>query len=189
MLYLGRLHAKKGLDQLLHAWATVERAHAGPRLRIIGPSEGGYDDALRRLIVSLDLRRVAIEPPLFEPAAKLAAYRSADVVVLPTRNENFGMTIAEALAAEIPVISTKGAPWSGVRANRCGWWIDFGAEPLAATLLSALAVPTGELSEMGRRGRAWMARDFGWTRIAAEMAELYAWLLRGGEPPASVRLA
>jgi glycosyltransferase involved in cell wall biosynthesis len=110
-------------------------------------------------------------------------------VVLPTRNENFGMTVAEALAAETPVVSTRGAPWAGMQANRCGWWIDFGAEPLAATLRSALAVPADELSAMGRRGRAWMARDFGWTRVAADMAELYAWLLHGGEPPPTVRLA
>ena len=149
VLYLGRLHAKKGLDELLRAWATVERAAPAARLRIVGPSEGGYAETLRGLAAELRLAHAMIEPPLFEPAAKLAAYRDADLVVLPTRNENFGMTVAEALAAETPVIATTGAPWAGLLDNRCGWWIDHGAEPLAATLISALAVPAHELDAHG----------------------------------------
>ena len=84
------------------------------------------------------------------------------------------------------------APWSGVRGRTgCGWCGSISAPGAAGSqtlLLLALAVPADELSAMGRRGRAWMARDFGWTRVAADMAELYAWLLHGGEPPPTVRL-
>ena len=129
----------------------------------------------------------SIEGPVFG-AAKLDAYRAADIFVLPTLNENFGMTVAESLAAGTPVIATKGAPWAALETERCGWWIDHGVEPLAAALKVAMATPRAGLEAMGTRGRAWMMRDFGWDRIALDMLAVYRWLRAGGEPPATVHL-
>ena len=100
-----------------------------------------------------------------------------------TRNENFGMVVAEALAQGTPVISTKGAPWQGLETERCGWWIDHGPELMAATLREALTTPPEGLAAMGTRGREWMARDFGWETLAARMAEVYAWCQGQGERP------
>ncbi len=187
VLSLGRVHPKKGLDVLLRAWAAVEADHPGWRLRIVGPAELGHDQELKALSAALDLRRVSIEGPAYG-ADRLAAYRGADLFVLPTRSENFAMTVAEALAAGVPVISTKGAPWAGLEVERCGWWIDHGPEPLAAALGAALDLSTETLRAMGGRGRAWMARDFSWDRIAADMLAVYAWLARGADRPACVRL-
>jgi len=187
VLSLGRVHPKKGLDVLLRAWARVEADHPDWRLRIVGPAELGHDRELRALSASLDLRRAAIEGPAFGPD-RLAAYHEADLFVLPTRSENFAMTVAETLAAGVPVISTKGAPWAGLETEGCGWWIDHGPEPLAAALRGALALPTDTLRSMGERGRAWMARDFSWDRVAGDMLAVYAWLARGAERPATVRL-
>src|SRR5262249_27137828 len=99
------------------------------------------------------------------------------------------VTVAESLAAGTPVISTKGAPWAGLEAERCGWWIDHGIEPLAAALRGAMVLPREELRGMGRRGRAWVARDFGWDAIAGKMAAVYAWLARAADPPEWVSLA
>ncbi len=187
VLSLGRVHPKKGLDVLLRAWAAVEADHPDWRLRIVGPAELGHDRELTALSAALDLRRVSIEGPAYG-ADRLAAYRGADLFVLPTRSENFAMTVAEALAAGVPVISTKGAPWAGLEVEGCGWWIDHGPEPLAAALGAALGLATDELRVMGGRGRAWMARDFSWGRVASEMLAVYAWLAKGGERPATVRL-
>jgi glycosyltransferase involved in cell wall biosynthesis len=108
--------------------------------------------------------------------------------VLATRHENFANTVAEALAASVPVISTKGAPWAGLESERCGWWIDHGHEPMAAALDKAIKLPAEVLTQMGARGRAWMARDFSWERIADDMLAVYAWVASGAERPASVRL-
>jgi glycosyltransferase involved in cell wall biosynthesis len=187
VLSLGRVHPKKGLDVLLRAWAGVEADHPDWRLRIIGPAEHGHDDELKALSAALNLRRVSIEGPAYGPA-RLAAYRDADLFVLPTRSENFAMTVAEALGAGIPVISSKGAPWAGLEVEGCGWWIDHGPEPLAATLQSALDLPRESLRSMGARGREWMARDFSWDRIAGDMLAVYAWLAGGAERPVSVQL-
>jgi glycosyltransferase involved in cell wall biosynthesis len=185
VLYLGRIHPKKGLASLLEAWAHIENLRPDWRLRIVGPGEVGHDEELRRIAQARQLQRVSIEPPIYGPA-KLSAYREAELFVLPTLNENFGMSVAEALSVGTPVISTKGAPWSGLTTEACGWWIDHGAASLADTLLHATSQPTAGLREMGRRGRRWMARDFSWDRVAKDMAEVYAWLAKRGPAPKTV---
>ncbi len=186
VLSLGRIHPKKGLGSLVRAWSKLEAAHPGWRLKIVGPPEIGHDDELRALARALGVTRVCIEGPIYGDA-KNAAYREADVFVLPTLNENFGLTVAEALAAGTPVISTKGAPWSGLEKEGCGWWIDHGVNPLAAALAHVMASPREVLTAMGKQGRKWMAREFSWDRIAREMLEVYLWLARSAEPPFVVR--
>jgi glycosyltransferase involved in cell wall biosynthesis len=188
VLSLGRIHPKKGLDRLVRAWAKIEAEFPSWRLRLVGPAEAGHAKQLAALAGSLGLERVSIEGPIYDAATKLSAYRSADLFVLPTLNENFALTVAEALAAEVPVISTKGAPWAGLETQRCGWWIDHGVEPLAAALRHAMTIRCEARQAMGARGRAWMAADFGWDRVAADMLAVYVWLKSGGEPPPSVRV-
>lgn len=188
VLSLGRIHPKKGLDRLVRAWAQVEQDCPSWHLRVVGPAELQHDKELLAIARSLGLQRVSIEGPIYGAEEKLAAYRSADLFVLPTLNENFAMTVAEALAAEVPVISTKGAPWADLESERCGWWIDHGVEPLAAALRTAMSLSSQERRSMGGRGRAWMERDFGWDSIAQDMLEVYRWLKVGGASPATVRL-
>ena len=187
VLSLGRIHPKKGLDTLVRAWALVEAAHPDWRLKIVGPAELGHDRDLTALGASLNLKRMSIEGPAYGPA-RLAAYREADLFVLPTRHENFANTVGEALAAGVPVISTKGAPWAGLETKGCGWWIDHGPEPLAAAMKAALPLPRQTLAAMGSNGRAWMARDFSWSRVAEDMLAVYAWLANGADRPRIVRL-
>ena len=188
MLYLGRVHPKKGLDQLLEAWAWLESTHPDWRLRIVGPSEIGHGEVLQAQAGRLGLERVTFEAGLFGDA-RLEAYREADVFVLPTLSENFGMVVAEALAAGTPVICSKGAPWAGLETERCGWWTDHGAEALAGALGEAMARPRAELAAMGARGRDWMIRDFSWAGVAVRMARVYAWLKAEEDRPPWVRLA
>jgi glycosyltransferase involved in cell wall biosynthesis len=186
VLSLGRIHPKKGLGCLLRAWSKVEARCPGWRLKIVGPPEAGHDDELRALAIALGLTRVSIEGPIYDEA-KTIAYRNADLFVLPTLNENFGLTVAEALAAGTPAISTKGAPWSGLEGEGCGWWIDHGVEPLAAALARAMALPREALKAMGDKGREWMARDFSWDRVAHDMLDVYLWLAHRAEPPPTIR--
>jgi glycosyltransferase involved in cell wall biosynthesis len=187
ILSLGRIHPKKGLDSLVRAWASLEAAWPDWRLRIVGPAELGHDRALIDLAARLGLARCAIEGPLYGDD-RLAALRGANLFVLPTLSENFAMTVAEALAAGTPVISTRGAPWAGLETEGCGWWIDHGPAPLAETLALAMSLGRPALAAMGERGRAWMARDFAWSRIAGDMLQAYAWAAHGGAPPPFLRL-
>lgn len=172
VLSLGRVHPKKGLDRLVRAWAMVEPEAPNWRLRIVGPSELGYAEALQGLVRHLNLQNVTVEPAKFG-LDKLAAYREASLFVLPTLNENFAMTVAEALAAGTPVIATKGAPWSGLERERCGWWVNHGPEPMAAALRQALKLPAERIDEMGARGRAWMTLEFSWDGVARPILDAY----------------
>lgn len=186
LLTLGRLHPKKGLPNLLAAWAQIEARFADWRLRIVGPDENGHAAELSSQARGLGLQRVSLEGPLFGQA-KIEALQAADLFVLPTLNENFALTVAEALAAGTPVVASQGAPWSGLETHGCGWWVDAAPQPLAQALASAMGQPTEALARMGEAGRNWMARDFGWTSVAADMAAVYGWLAGARDAPDHVR--
>jgi glycosyltransferase involved in cell wall biosynthesis len=189
VLFLGRIHPKKGVDMLLHAWLQVEAACQGWELRIVGPDDGGYLPSMQRLAVTLGLERVVFAGPLYG-LAKQRAYAQATLFVLPTHSENFGLTVAESLSARTPVIVTTGAPWKDVQKHGAGWWIETGVKPLADTLLEAMRLPPGELMAMGARGRTWMQREYSWSEVARQFADVYEWLASGREsPPSSVRVA
>jgi glycosyltransferase involved in cell wall biosynthesis len=185
LLFLSRLHPKKGIDHLLRAWASLHRHHADWQLVIAGPDEVGHRAAMQKLAADLGLADILWHEPV-EGDAKSALYWSADLFVLPTHAENFGLVIAEALAHEVPVITTTNAPWDGLEKHRCGWWIELSDEALVKALDEALSLSNAERRAMGERGRAWMARDFAWPAIARQMHEVYTWVLGGGPPPACV---
>lgn len=188
LLFLGRLHPVKGIENLLHAWSAVEQRFPDWELEIVGPDNGGYLARLQALQRALWLTRVRFRGPAFGEQ-KWQAYQNAELYVLPTHSENFAMTVAESLAAGTPAIVTKGAPWQGLEVHQAGWWIDIGVDPLVACLEEALGCSQEALREKGLNGQQWMQRDFSWDRIGGMMFATYRWLLNGGEPPAHVRVS
>ncbi len=188
LLFLGRLHPVKGIDSLLQAWKVLQGRFPDWDLRIVGPDNAGYAGTLKALSADLDLARVTFEGPSYGPA-KFEAYRKADLYVLPTHSENFGMTVAEALACGTAAIVSQGAPWQGLEKSGAGWWPAIGRDPLLAALQGAMTRPQNELDAMGETGRLWMQRDFAWTHIGVNMQATYRWLLGKGDKPACVELA
>ena len=187
LLFLGRIHPVKGVDILLNAWASVMDRFPNWRLSIAGPDaasgkHSGYNERMKALAANLQLKRVEFLGPLYGDA-KLSAYREADLFVLPTHSENFGMTVAEALAAGTPAIVTKGAPWQGLNTYRSGWWIDIGIDSLVPCLHEAMAQSPDELARYGINGREWMIREFSWQTIGKRMDQTYHWVIEGGEVP------
>jgi glycosyltransferase involved in cell wall biosynthesis len=187
LLFLGRIHPKKGIDILLRAWQAVLHRFTDWELHVAGADNGGYLPEMRTLAAQLRLDRVVFRGPLFGED-KLRAYSNASLFVLPTHSENFGMTVAEALAAGTPAIVTQGAPWAGLVEQGAGWWIKIGLDPLVVCLEQALSTSPQRLEEMGRAGHAWMQRDFSWERIGAQFLATYRWLVDGGESPPWVML-
>ncbi len=185
LLYLGRLHPKKGLDRLLDAWDLIRDHHLDWQLDIVGPIDSEYAKTLQGRIDANAASRVCLSGPLYGEE-KQKAYRRAELFVLPTLNENFAMTVAEALAQGTPVISTKGAPWAELTTRDCGWWIDHGAKPLAAAMDEAMSMSWKRLASMGEAGRSWMCRDFAWSAVAASMRSVYDWLIAPDQRPPCV---
>lgn len=175
LLFLSRIHPKKGLPVLLEAWARLEPLRPEWKLVIAGPDEGGHCAELAGQVRRLGVSRVEFCGAVYG-SDKDRLLKDADLFVLPTLSENFGIAVAEALAVGIPAIVTHGAPWSGLDVNRCGWWVEQGVEPLVAGLTEATALSPEERAVMGMRGRDWMARDFGWEAIAKQMKAVYGWL-------------
>lgn len=182
LLFLGRVHPKKGLDMLLPAWQAVQDRFPDWRLLIVGPDNDGYLNKMRQLAADLRLKRTEFMGAL-KGSQKWEAYQHAELFVLPTYSENFGMTVAESLAAGVPAIVSKGAPWAGLMKNKAGWWIDIGLDPLVNCLKEALALPPHTLKEMGQQGRSWMVEEFSWRRLGQQMSETYHWILFGGPKP------
>ncbi len=177
-LFLSRVHPKKGLPLLLDAWAEVRPA--GWELTIAGPDEGGHQAQLEAQAARLGLDEVSFRGPVGNDA-KWDLYRSADLFVLPTYSENFGVVVAEALAAGVPVLTTTGAPWAELETHRAGWWVEPAPRPLADALRASTESTDGERAAMGARGRALVERAYGWDGIAAQMAQVYDWIL-GRQP-------
>ncbi|WP_027950393.1 glycosyltransferase [Haliea salexigens] len=186
LLFLSRIHPVKGIENLLDAWSGMEAIFGEWRLSIVGPGDADYISSLKIRALAHGLSRVDFVGPLYG-AEKDMAYREADLFVLPTHSENFGMVVAEALSHECPAIVTHGAPWAGLEKEGCGWWTPNSVESLQATLEVAMALPRDALHGMGAKGRRWMERDFSWEAVAQSMEAGYRWLLEGGEPPECVR--
>jgi len=185
ILFLSRLHPKKGLPVLLEAWRQLANDRPDWSVIIAGPDELGHRAALEEVVRQADIPRIKFVGSVFGDE-KEGLLTEADLFVLPTMSENFGIAVAEALGAGIPAIVTKGAPWQGLEANRCGWWIDQGVAPLLAALREGTAASASERKAMGLRGREWMRRDFAWDAIGREMAAVYRWIAGQGERPSCV---
>ena len=122
-------------------------------MAIAGGGEEGHLAEVRRLVQERGLGADFEFLGPIEDDRKWSVYREADLFVLPSQSENFGIVIAEALACGVPALTTRGTPWQELALHGCGWWIDLGVEPLSLALREATSLPPSELREMGRRGR------------------------------------
>ncbi|MGC6456064.1 MAG: glycosyltransferase [Coraliomargaritaceae bacterium] len=180
-LFLSRINPKKGLLMLLDAWRRIMPEEW--RLVIAGNDDSKHLPEVERKIHEYKLQdQVDLVGPLFGKA-KEEAYRNADLFVLPSYSENFGIVVAEALSYSVPVLSTTGCPWQELQSHNCGWWVEPTPSGIEQGLEAALASSDQELSEMGVRARTLVEEKYQWPGIAERMIEFYDWLLKGGKQP------
>ena len=171
VLFLSRIHPKKGLDLLCRVWAQLP-AHTPAVLLVAGPGDEASLQELRRWLA------VQPGPPARYVGAvsgerKLALLSSAWLMALPSYSENYGMVVAEALACGTPVLTTTAMPWEEVQRAGCGWMIPPDADALRAALSGALAITADEHEPMRSRARALVGRAHSLENAVARMEAAY----------------
>lgn len=181
MLFLSRIHPKKGIEILLRAWRSIQNKYPEWNLAIAGPMNN-YALEMKSLAKEIGCHRYEF---LGEKRGeeKNAVLAGADCFVLPTFSENFGMAVAEALSCCTPVICSTGAPWSDLVSKNCGWWIPPEETVLTKTLCEAMSCSRDYLAEMGKNGYRWMKSDFSWDMIGKKHVDAISWLKNKSEKP------
>ena len=168
---MGRLHPVKGYAELIEAWAGLNPP--GWKLAIAGPDEAGYRATLETLIAKQGLGDRVFLLGEVDDERKWSLLDQCELFVAPSRTENFGMAIAEALQSGTPVITTKGTPWRELVERDCGWWVDMSPANLEHALRKATTSHESELARMGANGQALIRERYSWDQVADRTIDLY----------------
>jgi len=181
VLFLSRIHPKKGLLNLVKAmdylrppdWTVV----------IAGYDENGYQAIVEKAVQDAGLMHTFTFVGPVDEEQKWGLYHSADLFILPTHSENFGIVIPEALASETPVITTRGTPWKDLIDYNCGWWVEPSVEGIIDGLENAFSLDDLQLKQMGKNGRVLVEEKYSWPPIAKNLNDVYQWMLKKGPKP------
>ena len=177
ILFLSRIHPKKGVNFLIEAVAKLKEDFTGYTVTIAGPGDGAYIEELKTLAKRCGVEDIVEFIGPVGDADKWSLYRDADLFVLPTWSENFGIVVPEALACGTPVITTIGTPWAELNDRQCGWCTEIGTQPTADALMKFLACSDAQLESMGRRGRQLVESKYTSTAVAKQFVDMYNGLM------------
>ena len=183
MLFLSRVHVKKGIEILFDAWKRIHSEFAGWQLLVVGNGEAEYIQGLENRVENLGLKEnIKILPPVFGND-KIQLYQESALFCLPSYSENFGMAIAEAMSCGTPVITTTNCPWEILKETNTGWCVNLSLDNLERALREALTMSPTELYDMGQKASKLIYENFDYRNVTRKTLKLYEWLLNGGEKP------
>ncbi len=182
VLYLGRLHPKKGLDLLVEAWGGVVRRDPEAHLVLAGPDSEGTASRLQQKIASGELASTVTFTGMLAGDMKWSALAAAECFVLPSYSEGLSMSVLEALGCGVPAIITHNCNMPEVASAGAGWEIAADANELGNALKEMLSRAPEENARMGQRGAALIEAKYCPDRVAGQMAELYEFVLNRTEP-------
>lgn len=183
VLFLSRVHVKKGIEILFDAWKRIHSEFAEWQLLVVGNGEAEYIQSLENRVENLGLKEnIKILPPVFGND-KIQLYQESALFCLPSYSENFGMAIAEAMSCGTPVITTTNCPWNILNDTKTGWCIDLNVDNLERALREALSMNPTELYDMGQKASKLIYENFDYRNVTRKTLKLYEWLLNGGEKP------
>lgn len=181
ILFMSRVNVKKGVELLIDAVSTLGRELNSYEVIIAGEGYAGYIDALKDKVAAAGLDDMISFVGGVYGEEKWNLLRRADVLVLPTASENFGIVVAEALACGTPVITTKGAPWRDLVEWDCGWWVERSVGSLVDALRAFLTLTDDGRERMGRNGRRLVEAKYSSRRMAVNLYRLYGRFAKCGK--------
>lgn len=187
VLFLSRLHPKKGLDLLLEAWAHLAPQHADAHLVIAGPDDG-MEAPLKQQAAQRGVAAHITFTGMLAGSLKWSALAAAEVYVLPSYSEGLSMALLEAMGAGVPVIATRACNMPEISACNTGWEIEATAAALTSALGDALAGTPETHWAKGQNGARLIAEHYSPANVVRAMAEVYDFVL-GGTPPQCIQLA
>lgn len=173
LLYLSRLHYKKGVEHLIEAIKILKDSGSPHRLIVAGDGDKPYENKLKALTAQLDLNDYVAFVGLVVGDEKLSLYQAADLFVLPTSQENFGFVLYESLAAGTALITTKGVDtWPELESQAKAVIVDQEKAALANTIKELTADPEA-LEERGQAGRKWIFAEQHPDRVIERFETMY----------------
>lgn len=188
ILFLSRLHPKKGLENLLRAWHKLERDFDDWCVLIAGAGAPAYEEQLKSLVKELALQKSVVFLGPVYGEEKRTALAAADVFVLPSYSEGFSVAILEAAAAGLPVLLTPECNFPELAKTGAAIETSTDLPEIEFGLRTLLKLTDEQRSSMGRRGHDLVARAYSWPAIARQMLELYRWLSGDTPRPAFVQV-
>ncbi|HRP63184.1 MAG TPA: glycosyltransferase [Phycisphaerales bacterium] len=171
ILFLSRLHYKKGLDYLAHAFERVAAKNGSIRLVVAGPDGGAQDDFVQQIAQAKLTDRVHVIGPIYGPS-KLGALVDASCFCLPSRQEGFSIAITEALACGVPVVISDACHFPEVAEAGAGEVVPLDADAVAQALLTIIG-DEALRRRMSQAGRELVRSRFTWPKIAVRMVQCY----------------
>lgn len=173
ILFLSRVHPKKGVNYLLEAAAALRGQLKDWHIVIAGEGEADYVANFKTQIHEEGLDDIVQLIGGVYGDEKWRLFQSSDFFVLPTHSENFGLAIAESLASGTPVITTVGTPWDDLNSCDAGACIEIGTKPLVEALREFIVLSDEELEQMGRNGRKLIESRYSAKVMAEQMMRIY----------------
>lgn len=186
VLFLGRIHFKKGLDILCRAWRNCRRP-SDAHLVLAGPDFEGTQTRVEALIDELGIRSSVTFTSMLRGDRKWGALKAAQLFVLPSYSEGLSVSVIEAMGMRLPVLISKQCNVPEVASMGCGWTIAPLLEPLTETLNEFFRTPASERQRFGANGRRAVAAVYDWNHIGKQISAVYQWL-EGGSKPTGVDL-
>lgn len=189
MVFISRLHYKKGLDILIDAWRDVASQAPQWKLVIAGPDDG-YERALQQAVERNGCKdRVVILPAQYDQA-KYDLLAAAECFVLPSRSEGLPMALLEAMAVGKPVVYTTTCYLPEAAKHGAGYEVECRAAALSQAFRQVMESEPRRLVEMGQRGQALVREKYLWSSVARQFEDVYRWLTSGGcaPVPSTVRM-
>lgn len=190
LLFFGRIHPKKGVFELVQAFAHLKSLNPSIierwQLAIVGWDDGGHEEELRRVTHNLGLSENVAFPGSVFGADKRALLNHADAFILPSYSEGFPMAVLEAMACRLPLFITKEC--NIPESFSAGAAIDISTTPSEIAKKLDQSLVDAELAAMGTTARALAEREFSWDSIVERLLHTYRWMLGVDEQPSFIEL-